>query len=221
MTRDEAKNRLRRTIDVWKDQSERDRHSEGVCERLLDSEAHMSFAAIRPDGTRWNVLLQDCIIAERNSRELWQIVAGAAEDERRANEAAGLIERLVKILGSGQPAAGQPDFIGDALNLLRVEAYTRRLAARNCIREHSRKTDAAAATSAAVGWIKESVRRASAGRGKAEHVKVLADAALGIMNDSVTEDTIRRAVEPSDALNTGGYTRAKRSGAHSNKIETS
>jgi hypothetical protein len=178
----------------------------------LDSEAPQSFAAVRPDGTRWNVLLGDCITAERNARTLPDIVAAAAQDRDKVKAAGKRVEWLASFFGV---AGHRPDPVGEAINVLRSEVYIARLNAERVLAERSRKTDENAQRSAGISWIKESVLRLS-GKKQHEHVRVLAEAALGAAH--LTIGSVRKAATPSDALRSG-YSTAKQRSTHSSKKE--
>jgi hypothetical protein len=83
----------------------------------------------------------------------------------------------------------------EALDPLRVRIATDRGVAARRLRQQSRKTDVSAARSAALGWIAESVEKAS-GKPHLEHTASLAEAVLDL--DDVTEGAVRKAVRPSD-----------------------
>jgi len=211
VTRQEAQGRLKRAISDWQADNPADREAMAVCNRLTDSEAAISFAAVRPDGTRWEILLADCIIAERKMRSLWQEVAGAAEAEREAAEAAAALDTLTKTLTPRiVPISGQPDVIAAALGVVGDAIYSMRLSAARVRKERSRRADEDAARSAAIGWLREAVRQASGAKNH-EHVRVLAEAATG---HPVTLASVRKAVMPSYALSYG-YSTAKAAVTHS------
>jgi hypothetical protein len=216
MKRHEAKDRLRAAIAALVGNNEYDLHARKVCSRLLDSEAPSAFMVVGPGPERWATLLDDCITADRVQRRHQHVVSGSAADLDSAKEAATLIERLAKILlPSIVPEAGRLTPIEEAINLLRWRAYTQRQSALRCIQEHSRRRDPAAARSAAVGWIRESVLRLS-GKDNLEQVRVLAEATLGCAPDSLTIDAVRKAVCPSAAIREG-YRCAKKALAHTGR----
>jgi hypothetical protein len=202
VTRQEAVRKLKATIEEWQaaNADNIDGYAKAVCRRLLDSEAAASFAAVRPDGTRWEVLLGDCIIAERSARTLRHIVAAAIQGRAQAEEAAEHVEWLARFFEKSIVTVdGEQNPVADAINLLGGEVYTARLNAERVLKERSRKSDIATQRSAGIGWIKESVRRAS-GAPNLEHARVLAEAALG---GEVTTDSVNKAVMPDDALSFG------------------
>lgn len=201
MTRKRAKDHLKKVIDAWKACNEHDQLADGVCHGLLESEAPLAFAVIPPE--RWITFLRDCIEAKRVQQRHPQVVRDAADGLAAANKAAALIEDCADIILPRIVSSG-PGPVEEAIDLLRWQAASMRQMAQRCIDEHSRRSDPAPAQSAAVGWIKESMLRLSGGDNR-EHVRVVAEAAL---ESSITMDTVRNAVCPSDALR-HGYTLAK------------
>jgi hypothetical protein len=213
MNRRQAKDCLKAVIAAWRSKNGHDQHAQDVCRRLLESEAPSAFAAILDHPERWGVLLGDCIWADRVQRYHQQVVSGSAADLAAAKEAATLTERLAEIiLPNIVPVDGRPSLGEEAINVLRWEAYMRRQSALRCIHEHSRRSDPAAARSAAVGWIKESVQHLS-GNANLEQVRVLAEATLGCAPGVLTIDTVRKAVGPRAAVR-DGYRVAKKALAH-------
>lgn len=208
MTRQEAAQRLEATIGEWQAKNNGDSadgYATAVCRRLLASEVAASFAAIRPDGTRWDVLLGDCITAERIARTLPRIVAAAIESRKEAEKAAEHAEWLAQFFERRIVAIeGQASPIADAINLLRSSVYSSRLNAERVLWERSRKANIEARRSAGIGWVKGSVLSAS-GEPNSEHVRTLAEA---VFDCEVTIDSVRKAVLPSEAV-WRGYTAAK------------
>jgi hypothetical protein len=81
--------------------------------------------------------------------------------------------------------------------VLRVRITNDRGDAAVRLSQQSRKTDASAARSAALGWLAESIEKAS-GRPNSRHAAALAEAVLNL--DGVTESAVRKAIRPSDRL---------------------
>jgi hypothetical protein len=193
----EAEQRLKATIEA-NDPGGKDECGQAVYRRLLEHPgAAASFAAIRPDGMRWDVLLTNCITAERIARTQRKIVAGARKSCKEAEKAATDLKRLAEFFDKRISVPdGQSNPIADAIDLLGHEISSIRRYAERFLSERSRKADVEAQRSAGIGWIKESVRRLS-GKPYLEDVRVLAEATLGC---EVTLDSVNKAVMPDDAL---------------------
>jgi len=152
----------------------------------------LAFAVLPPE--RWRLLIQDCIYAERAMREHKSVV----EAMRRRTAATEKAMAALKTVGDFMRGCGDP--VPGALETVRTELENARLDAERTLRQHSRKTDAVAARSAGVGWLKASVRELS---GKPHLARVM-DLAIAVLNlDQLTEDAVRKAVTPSERLRRG------------------
>jgi hypothetical protein len=203
-----------------------DEHGHKVLDRLAaDERAADAFVAVLPNGDRWHVLLEDCIKAEERARTLKKRVR-ALQDEiqkaPRALKAADVIadffygprskldlsEEACALLRAHENGREDPerlallrsqinDPINQALSLLRTQIKDTCRHYREFLSALSRKTDAWAARTAGIGWLRESVQRLS-GRPNHKHVAVLAEIVLG--TEDIDIGSIRKAVMPKDAL---------------------
>jgi hypothetical protein len=179
-----------------------DEHAQDVLGRLIteDWRQHVvpAFKVVPRD--RWNVLLHDCLSAERAMREHKPIVEKLQRRLIDADAAAKALDTVAKFV---EPLlAGNDDPVREALGTLRVQYYYNLLDTRRELKERGRKTHAAAARSAGIGWLKASVKGLS-GKPNRKLVLALAEAVLNLDGGEVTPDMVTKAMTPRDRLRRG------------------
>lgn len=138
---------------------------------------------------KWKVLLDDCIHAGRASRDHKRIADEAKRTLEDAPAAVDAFETVAAFPGR-QPERDHP--LNEANRTLRETLFYAQSDAKRVLQERSRKTDAGAARSAAIGWIAGSILRLS-GRPNRKHVITLVEAVLDLYSGEVTEAAVRNA----------------------------
>jgi hypothetical protein len=186
-----------------------DEHAAAVLDRLIADEwkRHVvpAFAVVPPE--RWRLLIQDCIYAERAMREHKPVVEAMLRRTAVAEEAMAALKTLIDLLRRCGVATtisdrSRDDPLPGALDTVRIEIEDARLDAERTLRQHSRKTDVAAARSAGVGCLKASIRGLS-GKPYLARVMDLAMAVLNLDAEELTEDAVRKALTPREHLRRG------------------
>jgi hypothetical protein len=188
---------LREAVEQFRsDASPLDAHAAAVLDRLVADEwtAYVSPAFKLAPRERWPWLIRDCVDAERMMTRFYRETGEASQRTLDAfPDAMKAIETLRKFLrrhtDDSQVAA--------ALATLTDAASSVRRNAKRVLDEVGRKVaDPAAARSAAIGIIKESIRR-STGETHRDEVAALATA---ILDFEVSTDMVRHALTPSARL---------------------
>jgi hypothetical protein len=203
-----------------------DQDAQKVLDRLAaDERAADAFFAVLPNGDRWGVLLSDCITADERARSHAKRIRALQDKIQKAPRALkaaviiadffygprsklDLSEEAFALLRAHENGREDPqrlallrsqinDPINQALSLLRAQIKDTCRHYRQFLSALSRKTDAWAARSEGIGWLRESVQRLS-GRPNHKQVAVLAEIVLG--TEDIDIGSVRKAVMPRDAL---------------------
>jgi hypothetical protein len=186
-----------------------------------DGRAADAFVAVLPNGDRWHVLLGDCIKAEERARTLKKRARALRDKIQKAPRALKAVDtiadffygsrskldlskeayELVRARDNGREDPERcamlrdqiNDPINQALSLLRSQINEIRRHYRDFLSALSRKTDALAARTEGIAWLRESVWRLSK-RAHDEHVATLAQIVLGDANIDI--GNVRKAVMP-------------------------
>jgi hypothetical protein len=188
-----------------------DEHGEAVLDRLTSEKwcHHVQPAFEIVPRESWHLLLRDCLHAEQAAREHKRIVEwcqAKIDGEKKASRAVEAIAAYVRddrvVIVEGD------DLVLEALRVLRVEIENVRRDAERILRQHSRKKDASASRSAGIGWLAESICKAT-GKANLRIVADLATAVLDIRSDGVSEDAVKHAVTPREWVQLPGRRRVR------------
>jgi hypothetical protein len=171
-----------------------DNHAKAVLARLKASrDVAKAFAATCPDDDRCRLLLNDCITAERETRQHAERVNACRDTVKMARDTLKKLASVGKYLGlESEPARPHNDLIRQAYEVLVLSVKTDRTSAQDWLKRVSRETTPAAARQCGIGWIKESVATIS-GRPNLRHVTALAEITLDV---ELTPDMVDKAIGP-------------------------
>lgn len=202
---------LREAIEHFRAEASPDEHGEAVLDRLTSEEwrhqVQPAFEIVPRE--LWHLLLRDCLHAERAMREHPQIVEWCLAKIDGEKEASRAVEAIAAYVRDDRVVIVEGDDpVLEALRVLRVEIENDRRDAERTLSQHSRKRDASASRSAGIGWLAESIRKAT-GKANLRIVADLATAVLDIRSDGVSEDAVKHAVTPSEWVQLPGRRRVR------------
>jgi hypothetical protein len=191
-----------------------DKHAAIVLDRLVKDRTDLVLSAFRVvPPARWSILIGDCIAAEREARtyretverlrrKLVEIEKHEHETEAAhallAPEGLAIPEAADAVLAAGNRLVIPGDRLSERLHQHYSEAASRRRLFEIVLHEHGRKSDPAAARSAGIGILKESLLRL-VGKGCQAEVASLATRVLNYPA-GISVDAVRRALTPSERL---------------------
>jgi hypothetical protein len=176
-----------------------DRYAIAVLARLVSEDCrHLvlpAFRVVPREG--WWLLIRDCVRAEETTRNHRAIVKSFSA---KIDDALVALQHCEAIAAYLRRHCGGDDPAREKLTGLMAVIERDRCDAERFLSWRSRKTDTNARLSAGVGWLKESIHKAT---GKANR-KIVADLAVVVLDArDIDEVVVKHALTPSEHLHQG------------------